>query len=179
MKKVKKKSLKTKTKAAKAAKKTLRLKAKKSPKRTQLTKKTIKKLAQSQQPQIFQINHANSYRVEMARQVTVLDKDNKKVYRLKDLSAYLWLHLDGTRTLDEIINLAQKELGITDSKFPKLVKSFMQNLVAQDLIHSLPQKLSNTQAPTPLGINISLMYNDLNSLKKFDMIPINPLDAVI
>lgn len=152
-----------------AAKKPLKIKKK------ALKKKAISlKKRPAAKSQILRFNENHFFRVEMSQQVTILNPQGRQVGRLRDLSAYIWLQLNGTKSLKEIIEKAQTELGIQDPKFKKLVETFTQDLLAKKLVHSIQEKTLSPQPELP-QLDLSLINKDVRTLKKVVLVKAAPL----
>ena len=109
---------------------------------------------------ILQIEQTCLFRVENENQITLLSLADRNAYRIKGLGAYLWLSIDGQRSVAEIVHSCQRDLAIEDSQFPHSAKSFLSDVLEKKLI-----KISNTSTqPTEKTASSSLAKLNLKVL---------------
>ncbi len=61
-------------------------------------------------------------------------------YEFEGRSAHLWLSIDGTRTIDEVIRHCKKIGQIGDLKFPALAENFLADLLEAKLIRKIKKE---------------------------------------
>lgn len=124
---------------------------------------------------VLQFKESNPFKIEMGRQVTILDSEARKVYCLHDLAAYTWLQFDGSQTVRDIFTSLQKELPFKKSELQKSFLQFVKSLKTQGLVQALPKKVKSPVHEKPQGVELSSIHLDLESLRRLSISVADPL----
>ena len=126
--------------------------------------KSTKKLDHIQDDWILKIGDKVFFRRQEKHRIHILRIDGQRFFKLDDVAAYLWLQLDGTYTVKELIQITGKELGIKSVKFPKLARAFVNQLFLANLIQRLKTRAPSRSARSQWIEKKSIDVKNLESL---------------
>lgn len=85
------------------------------------------------------ISEKSLYRLESPNEISVISLWDNSIYKLSNLAAYIWVQLDGTRTLGEILKRSETEFELSP-KMTKQISDFVGALEKTKLIERSNQK---------------------------------------
>ena len=57
------------------------------------------------------------------------------IYNLNEVGAFVWEHLDGEKTMDDLKNMVTEEFDVSGSEAEKDLNDFVGDLIAIEAIH--------------------------------------------
>ena len=57
------------------------------------------------------------------------------IYNLNEVGAFVWEHLDGEKTMDDLKNMVTEEFDVSGSEAEKDLNEFVGDLIAIEAIH--------------------------------------------
>jgi hypothetical protein len=113
---------------------------------------------------ILRINEKVFFRRQERNRIHILQIEGQRFFVLNDVAAYLWLQLDGTLTVKELIQMTRKELGLESVKFPRLAKNFLNQLFLSNLVQRLDAREPSRSAKSQWIEKKSIDVKNLESL---------------
>jgi hypothetical protein len=100
--------------------------------------------------------------------ITILSLESSHIFELRGAGAYLWAHLDGTRTVEELIGTLSKDIGLSRSKFRTFASGLVRSLFLENLVELLVERSSpRSKDSVPLD-----SINKKNWAQMFDLKPL-------
>ena len=89
--------------------------------------------------QCYKRNEDFVYRKIENETILVPIKDNvgdmSCIYNLNEVGAFIWEHLDGEKTVDDLKNMVTEEFDVSGSEAEKDLYEFVGDLIAIEAIH--------------------------------------------
>lgn len=113
---------------------------------------------------IIKIKDAVLRRFQENDHMVVLNMEDQRLYSLKGWGCYLFLMLNGTSTIDEIIQRCTQDLKVSKNILIPKVHAFIEDVFLKNLVEVVNKKLKSP--PISLELKKNLLSNNIKSLKK-------------
>lgn len=86
---------------------------------------------------IFQIKKSCLYRIQHDGQLHILDLESRRIHRLENIAAFIFLQCDGSKTLEKVVVAAKKKFRLQHPDFSDLVSAFVERMIDLNLLISI------------------------------------------
>src|SRR5262245_21773056 len=89
---------------------------------------------------IVQVRATSLFRTVGERQLMILDVTTRRISQLSDLAAFVFLKLDGGRTIGEVIDLTRTKFAVRDAQLEPVILKFVKELFDLNLLAARPER---------------------------------------